>query len=331
MRYPNKHQMKKLVYLEMIVLSVLLVVAVVVIARLKQPDHDSSKPNGGSKDTIATESTDPTWKTFPEDRELTASQHFVYDCTAQKFLAISGQEQDRIYPASLTKLFTAYTIIETNAISPDSQLTVGEDMLALVQEGTSVAHVRTGDVVNGRQLMEGMLINDGNDAAYVLACQAGRNLANSPTLDATAAVQVFVSNMNQHLKERGILNTNLTNPVGTYDANHYTTVQDLIILSNLCMEYNTILAPAIVPEADIKLHGETIIWKNANELINPQSAYFCPYAIGLSAYQSPEAGSCILSAFMKGNQYLLIGTFGCPTAGDSFDDALQLFNQSVLK
>ena len=339
MRNPNKRQIKKLIYLEMMVLSVLLIIAVVVISKLKNPDYNSDTQETDSSATVATgnhagntEKTEPTWKTFPEDRTLTANQHFAFDCKAQKFTTISGQEQDRVYPAGLTKLFVAYAIIKTNAVKATSTLiVVGEDMLALVEEGAAVAHMSVGDVVNGRQLMEAMLISGGNDAAYILACQAGRNLTDSPTLNAATAVQVFVDKMNVVLKENGMLNTNLVNPTGSYNPNHYTTVQDLVILSNLCMQYNDILSPSMTPEADIKLHSETVVWKNANALIDPSSAYYCPYAIGLNAYQTPETGSCLLSAFKKDGQYLLIGVFGCPTAGDSFDDALQLFNQIVLQ
>ena len=68
-----------------------------------------------------------------------------------------------------------------------------------------------------------------------------------------------------------------------------------------------------------------------NALVNPESPYYCPYAVGLKTGQTPSAGSCLLSAFRMDDYELLIGVFGCPEEDDRFDDTLQLFNQIVLK
>jgi len=335
MGYPEKRQIKKLIYIEMIMLSLLLVVAVMIVSRLNNAARSDNAPSDSrtASNGDVTEATEPapTWKTFPEDRALTAKQYFVYDCRANTFLANSGQESQRVSPASITIFFTAYTIIETNILNPTDIFTIGEDVLALVPAGSTVAHLQAGDRLTGRQLMEGMLLGGGNDAAFVLACESGRKFASQPNMEASAAIQVFVQEMNQLNREKGMVHTNLTTPIATQDPNHYTTFQDLVILGNLCMQYNTIMDPAIKAEADIKLHGETIIWKNANELINSQSEYYCPYAVGLNAGQAQEGDNCLLAAFKKDSQYLLIGVFGCPEAGDSFDDVLQLFNQTIFK
>ena len=65
-------------------------------------------------------------------------------------------------------------------------------------------------------------------------------------------------------------------------------------------------------------------------LIDPESPYYCPYAVGLKTGQTPSAGSCLLSAFRMDGRELLIGVFGCPKETDRFDDTLQLFNKIVL-
>ena len=70
-------------------------------------------------------------------------------------------------------------------------------------------------------------------------------------------------------------------------------------------------------------------WKNTNELIHPDSKYYCPYAVGLKTGQTPNAGACLLSAFeMYGYQWI-IGVFGCPEEFDRFDDTIQLFNETI--
>lgn len=325
-----KRPMKKLIYLEMIVLSVLLVVAVVIASKSanKTEDWSASSKQDSTQQTSAQQK--PSWKTFPEDRQLTAKQYFVFDCKKQNFLTLSGDENQRVYPADITKLFTAYTIMATTAIGSDAYCVAGDE-LDLVADNAPIAHIEKGDKLSAMQLMEGMLLCNGSDAAYILACQAGRNLAGDLAMPAAEAVQIFVGEMNRVAQESGMMNTNFVNPDGTHDPNHYTTPHDLVIWGNLSMQFNSIKNPVVTPKAEITLRDETVLWQNANLLINPESEYYCPYAMGLKTGQTPDAGSCILSAFNKDGQYLLIGVFGCPEDNACFDDTLQLFNQIVLK
>lgn len=326
--------MKKLIFLEMAVLSALLVVAVLISARLDQPTFSQNNISASSNATDMTEATQteatqtgPTWNTYPEDRRITAKQYFVYDCKTRTYLINSGAEEDRVYPASITKLFTAYVVMQY--LHPDAYYTVG-DGLDLVVPGSSVAKLQKGDILTARQLLEGMLLSSGNDAAYTLACEAGRVITGRQDLDAVSAVQAFVDEMNKRAKALGMPNTHFVNPDGIHDPDHYSTIKDLTTLATICLENKTIMRNAIAPEADITLHGQTVAWKNTNALIDPASDYYCPYAIGLKTGQTPNAGSCLLSAFRKDGQFLVIGVFGCPEETDRFDDTLQLFNQVVL-
>lgn len=201
----------------------------------------------------------------------------------------------------------------------------------MVAWGSSVAKIRKGDVLTVEQLVEAMMLPSGNDAAYLLACEAGRVIRKNPQLSASAAVSAFMSQMNAKAKEVGMTGTNFINPDGIHDSKHYSTFSDLAILGKLSLENATIMKYAVIPKVTVTLHDEKIEWKNTNALINPASDYYCPYAIGLKTGQTPSAGSCLLSAFQKGDTKLIIGVFGCPEENDRFDDTLQLFNQIVLK
>lgn len=343
MKRRTKYPVKKMIYLEMITLAVLLVAAVLIAShRDKDSPKKEYKPKASADQAVfnedtptsATEETKivPDWKTYPEDRKITAKQYFVYDFNEAKFLSQSGKETDRVYPASITKLFTAYTICDTMIVSPNQIFTVTQDVLDLVAYGSSVAGLKAGDKLTALQLMESMLICSGNDAAYVLAYEAGKAFADQQSIQPADAIKRFVQEMNSLAKKKGMTDTNFVNPDGIHDPNHYTTVHDLVILGKLCPLYQSIMNPVSVPEADIQLHGETVVWKNTNELINPKSPYYCRYAIGLKTGQTPNAGSCLLSFFhLKNERYLLIGVFGCPETEDRFDDTLQLFNQVVLE
>ena len=226
-------------------------------------------------------------------RQLLCQQYFVYDCKAGSFLVSSGESTERIYPASITKLFTAYVAMQY--VKPETQITAG-DALEMVAWGSSVAKIEKGDVLTAQQLVEAMLLPSGNDAAYLLACEAGKIIQNDSTLSATAAVQAFMTQMNAQAKELGMTGTNFVNPDGIHDDNHYTTFADLAILGKLSMEDKAVMQYAATAKEQIVLHGETIEWKNTNALIHPDSEYYCPYAIGLKTGQTPSAGSCLLSA-----------------------------------
>ncbi len=331
--------MKKLILLELGVLALLLVAAILVCCTIPKPafapgelaeDIQNSTENTTVDPTGTSPSpTDfvPTWSTYPTDRQLLAQQYFVYDCKTDEFLVSSGTANERIYPASITKLFTAYVAMQY--VQPDTQITAG-DALELVAWGSSVAKIEKGDVLTAEQLVEAMLLPSGNDAAYLLAAEAGRIMKNDAKLSATAAVQAFMVQMNQQAKELGMTGTNFVNPDGIHDDNHYTTFADLAILGKLSMENATVMKYAATAKEQVTLHGETIDWKNTNALVDPETPYYCPYAIGLKTGQTPSAGSCLLSAFRMDAYELLIGVFGCPEEEDRFDDTLQLFNQIVL-
>ncbi len=327
--------MKKILYLELAVIAALVIVAVIVCFTLPKPTfspdsvQNQTEPSNETTETPTESATMfvPTWNTYPADRELLGQQYFVYDCKADTFLILSGQETDRVYPASITKLFTAYVAMQY--VQPETRITAGSE-LDMVAWGSSVAKIQKGDTLTAEQLVEAMLLPSGNDASYILACEAGRVIKNDPGLSASSAVAAFMAEMNKQAKDVGMENTHYVNPDGIHDSNHYTTFGDLAILGKLSMGEETIMQYAATAREKVTLHGEEIEWKNTNALVDSTSPYYCPYAVGLKTGQTPSAGSCLLSAFRMDDYELLIGVFGCPEEEDRFDDTLQLFNQIVL-
>lgn len=264
--------------------------------------------------------------TFPRDREMTADQAFVYDCQTKQFSYLAGKENDRIYPASITKLFTAHVALQF--MESTQEITAG-DALELVGVGSSVAEITAGDVLSVEQLVEAMLLPSGNDAAYILAVEVGRILAEDASISASKAVQNFVDEMNGQARALGMTGTHFTNPDGYHDSNHYTNYKDLVTIGMLAMENETVMKYATEPTAEKVLGGQTKQWKNTNMLIHPESEYYCPYATGLKTGQTPSAGSCLLSSFDIEGRKFIIGVFGCPEIEDRFEDTLQLLNETL--
>ena len=140
-----------------------------------------------------------------------------------------------------------------------------------------------------------------------------------------------MAEMNTQAAALGMTGTHFVNPDGIHDTNHYSTFGDLAILGKLALGNETIMKYASTAKDKVTLHGETVEWKNTNKLIDRTNSYFCPYALGLKTGQTPDAGSCLLSAFRMDEHELIIGVFGCPNEEDRFDDTIQLFNEVVLK
>ena len=354
--------MNKVVITEIVVLLALLIAAACMLGALivgGSAPAISENPVLETQDTTPTENTEstestepaPTWMTFPEDRQLLAKQYFVYDVQADKFLVISGRQSDKIYPASVTKLFTCYVALQY--LEPDQQVKVGNE-LDKVRAGSSVAELRKGDVLTVSQLVEAMLLPSGNDAAYVLAYNAGKEITGKTGVN--DCIDGFMTEMNKQAKRVGMTGANFANPDGIHRDNHYMTFKDLAILGKLSVSDATIMKNAKIPSEVVQfaqrgqmvdnsdqnyyskteeLDADTVKWTNTNALINPDSRYYCAYATGLKTGQTPSAGSCLLSSFTYEGKTYIIGVFGCPSPANSsdpearFEDTLQLFTQTV--
>ena len=263
--------------------------------------------------------------TLPEELQLTAKHYFVYDCNADAFLVTSGDIRETVYPASITKLFSVY--VARQYLQADQQVTVGA-AVKMVAAGSSLAKLKQGDLLTVEQLIGGMILPSGNDAAYVLADAAGRVLAGED-VTAAAAVSAFVEEMNRQAAALGMENTHFSNPDGIHNASHYTSMQDLATIGKLALQDPTISRQAATRTETVQLANRTLTWQNTNELLQPKSKFYCSFAVGLKTGRTKAAGNCLLSAFVyKGTPYL-VGVFGCPKTENRFADTLELFTKTV--
>ncbi len=329
--------MKKVLIVEIIVFAALLVAVLVLCLRPATQPEPVPEVTESTQITFATDATEaaPVWNPVLPDRELTAQQYFVYRCDTDAFAALSGTADQRVYPASITKLFTALVGLEY--LSTDTVICAGSELDRVVW-GSSVAGIEPGDALTVSQLVEAMLLPSGNDAAYVLAAAAGRVILGEPEADSVYAVEAFMQQMNRRAKELGMTGTHFVNPDGVHDSEHYMSVADLALLGKLSLKNPTVCKyaalaegnnPRYVPGSDEEDESAPKQWKNTNELIAQSSAYYCPYAIGLKTGQTPSAGSCLLSAFSYEGAVYVIGVFGCPEKEDRFIDTLQLFVNTI--
>lgn len=338
--------MDRLLRIEVVVL--LLLVAASVFVRMgiqtppvpTEPDQmQSSKPSASvspapsqpsqpQPSQTAPEETQPPIKlTFGEGFTLEARDYFVYDCGQENLMAVSGDLEKKVYPASVTKLFTAYVALQY--LDPNSTITLGKEVY-MVPSDSSLAHVKMGQRISVAHLVEGMLLPSGNDAAYALAVAAAKVHSGNPAMEPDAGLKYFVRLMNDTASQLGMHSSHFVNPDGYHDPDHYTSCGDLITIARLALSSDLIRQCAIKTEDRVKYsNGEVAVWNNTNALINPESQYYHEDAIGLKTGHTSAAGFCVLTAFELDGEYIIIGTFGCLRPEDRFIDALKLYDLVV--
>lgn len=241
--------------------------------------------------------------------ELSYDQVLVYDATNDKLIFEDTREGSKLYPASVTKLFSSWVALQI--MEPDEIVTVGDE-LKLVHEGSSVASLRAGQRPYVRNLVEGMMLPSGNDAAIVLAVAAGRKLAKDENLDAEEAMYTFVDEMNRQAAELGFERSHFANPDGWHSGSHYTCINDMIIIAKLALADETISRYIRRAEDEVTFaSGQTVTWENTNKLLDEEEPYYRGDAIGMKTGYTRQAEQCLMSAFRCGDgRTLVIGVFG---------------------
>ena len=219
---------------------------------------------------------------------------------------------EQIYPASITKLFTAYVALQY--LDPQQQITVGAAIYT-VPPDSSLAFISIGEVYTVEQLIYGMLLPSGGDAARVIAAEAGRVIAGKANISDTEAINLFVDEMNRLASALGMVGTHFVTPDGFHDPNHYTTMADLMTLTELSLDDPLIRKVVSTPEYTITQGGRSFTWRNTNMLLQESSQhpeFYRKTAIGLKTGFTGAAGRCLLSAFIIDGELIYAGVFGCP-------------------
>lgn len=131
----------------------------------------------------------------------------------------------KIYPASTTKILTAILAIEN--LNLDANITVSKEEMAQVPIGSSTMHLKAGETLTVRDLLYGLLLPSGNDAAIVLAEAV------------SGSTEKFVMLMNSKLKEIGCSNTHFDTPHGFSNNSHYSTAYDMALLMKYASQNQT--------------------------------------------------------------------------------------------
>ena len=231
----------------------------------------------------------------------------------------------RVAPASLTKLLTASVALKI--MRPDEVITVGSEQ-ELIPSESSVCLIAPGHQLTLRDLIRGMLMMSGNDAAYTVAVSVARAENPNDELSDSAAVEHFCELMNESAKQLGMNNSHFTTPDGSDSRGQYSTARDLSVLAKYAMSVPEIRE--IVTEYQkyvVFESGENITWTNTNRLLNPDDEFYRKDAIGLKTGTASKAGCCLIAAFTKDSDTYISVVMGCGTDEERYSSTLSLISK----
>lgn len=214
--------------------------------------------------------------------------------------------------ASTTKIMTALVALENASL--DETVTVGKNAFGV--PGTSV-YLEEGEKLTVRQMLYGLMLASGNDAAVAIAEHV------------SGGVEEFCALMNEKAAEIGCVNTHFVTPHGLPAADHYTTARELAMIAREAMknrEFRQIVSTqrATIPWSS---RGHDRILNNKNKLLATYTG-----ALGIKTGYTKAAGRCLAFAAER-NEMTLIGVvLNCP---EWFDVSAQLldnaFSQYMMK
>lgn len=245
-------------------------------------------------------------------------------CAEDNSVLYSFSEQKTVAPASLTKLLTASVALKY--VPSDTVIRVGSEQ-NLVKPNSSVCWIQPGHRLKLYDLLTGMLMASGNDAAYTVAAATARYVYQGENLSDTEAVRRFVGLMNSTAADVGMKNSRFANPEGWDDPNQYTTATDLMKLAMHAYSIPEIRSiTGTYSKYVVFASGENINWTNRNLLLDPYSAYYCPEAVGMKTGTTSGAGNCLISAFRANSKTYFCVVTGCETNGDRYELTRKIFS-----
>lgn len=231
--------------------------------------------------------------------QLTAKAFVVIDKESGALLYAKNPDQ-QLYPASLTKMMTAMVAIDTYPM--DRVITINEESEAI---GTTI-HLQKRERITVKQLLRGLLIASGNDAAFALANAY------------PAGYQGFIEKMNEKAQSLHINNTTFKNASGVEQEGHLTTVRDIATLTKEAMKIpffrDTVsVQTTTLHDIDGRFTHEI---KTTNKLLGTIEGIE-----GVKTGFTTEAGECLITQTTRNNHTIITAMLG---SQDRFGESARL-------
>lgn len=256
---------------------------------------------------------------FEDTIEVTASnvselpktnsrKYIVYD-RISKSMIIGKNEDIKSAMASTTKIMTTIVILEKADLN--EKVTVSAKAGGT---GGSRLGLKRGDKASVRDLLYGLMLRSGNDAAVALAEHVG------------GSVKGFAELMNEKAIELGLTNTHFVTPHGLDDANHYTTALELAKLTDYAMDNETFAKIVGTKSTTIYINNQSRQINNTNELLGVLNG-----VVGVKTGFTNNAGRCLVTETKRNNMDIITIVLGADTKKDRTKDSANLIEYTFSK
>ena len=225
---------------------------------------------------------------FAEDLYINAISAIAIDADS-KIVLYEKNAYTPIEIASTTKIITALVAIKCGDLN--KKIVVSEKAASI--RGSEIG-LKKGEEVTLKELLYGLLLRSGNDAAIAIA------------EGISGSVDEFLKLMNEYALEIGLLNSNFESPHGLDSANHYSTAYDLALVTAKAKEikfFNDIVG---CKDIDGKQNNFTRSYHNINKIL-----YLLPNATGVKTGSTGKAGKCLVTSVKIQNRDVIIVTLNC--------------------
>ncbi len=257
-----------------------------------------------ASDTVIPIPTQPQQVLFtPGTPSIDAKAYILIDANSGKVLAEKNAEI-HLAPASLTKLMSLYVIsgaLKNGSIHPDDKVRISTK--AWKTSGSRM-FIKAGDEVSVKDLMQGIIVDSGNDATVAMA----EHVAGTE--------ETFTNIMNAQAKAMGMNNSHFVDSTGLPNPNHYSTARDLALLAqNITRTY---------PE-DYKLFSEkSFTYNHIHQSNRNRLLWHYQYADGLKTGHTDDAGYCLVASSIKDGMRLISVIMGAPNDQTRTEDSIRL-------
>lgn len=206
--------------------------------------------------------------------------------------------------ASISKIMTAVVAIESNKL--DEVVTIGSEIKSAFGSGI---YIKEGEELTLRDLLYGLMLRSGNDAALSIANYVGGDIS------------TFVSMMNDKAKSIGMKNSTFNNPSGLdHDKGNYSTAYDMAILTKYAYQLKEFREIVSTKKYELKTNMNYYLWNNKNRLL-----YMYKYANGGKTGFTEKAKRTLVTTASKNNTNLVAVTLN---DGNDFLDHKNLFEEA---
>lgn len=219
-----------------------------------------------------------------------------------KAIICGKNEKDKTKMASTTKIMTSIIVLENTNLN-----NIVEISAKAAGTGGSRLKIKKGDKITVKDLLYGLMLRSGNDAAVALAEYVG------------GSIEGFAILMNKKAEELGLENTNFVTPHGLDSEEHYTTVYELAILTDYALNNEVFSEIVKTKVCNITINGYPRTISNTNELLGNLNGVY-----GVKTGFTNGAGRCLVSSIKRGNLDVICIVLGADTKKIRTVDSVKL-------